>query len=133
MERLKHRRERPDWTSVENTHCVWFGITVGLHHVKGQVFLVHKLLRAYGTLKNTMFMRTFLKPNQPCLDLFCALILFIRRRPNLVWHISRVGDDMQAELFFPIERRGTRQACVLLSFQHSTNLVFNFPGTSLDR
>lgn len=30
--------------------CVWFGITVDLHHVKCQVFLVHKLLRTRRTL-----------------------------------------------------------------------------------
>lgn len=32
------------------THRVWFGVTVDLHHVKSQVFLVHKLFRTHRTL-----------------------------------------------------------------------------------
>lgn len=43
--------EKSELRLVKNTHCVWFGITVDLHHVKSQVFLVHKLFRAYRTLK----------------------------------------------------------------------------------
>lgn len=32
------------------THCVGFGVTVDLHHVKSQVLLVHKLFRTHQTL-----------------------------------------------------------------------------------
>lgn len=35
----------------KQTHCVWFGVAVSLHHVKSQTFLAHKLLGTDGTLQ----------------------------------------------------------------------------------
>lgn len=34
------------------TYCMWFGVTVHLHHMNCQVFLVHKLFRTCWTLQN---------------------------------------------------------------------------------